>query len=206
MIYEFRTYNLRTGKIPEYHEIFKKKIVRRQEYSKISGHWYTETGSLNQMVAIWPYESLQQRKEIRELVETVDNGSVWPPESGNIIIDMTSEIYLPTPFMRPLEPKNMGPLYEIRYYSYPQELIPDVIDAWGKAMPKREELSPLVGCWYSDFGGTRNFVSLWSYKNFEQRLEIRAKARESGWPPKDSPIPTLQENKIMWPAKFSPLQ
>ena len=46
MIYEFRTYNLNVGKIPEYHQIFSKKIIRRQEYSKISGHWYTETGSL----------------------------------------------------------------------------------------------------------------------------------------------------------------
>lgn len=190
MIYEFRTYNLRTGKVPEYHKAFAEKIAGRMKYSKMAGHWYTEVGTLNQMVAIWPYDNLTQRTEIRRLVETVEGGTVWPPQSGNVIIDMISEIYLPAPFMRPMVEGKIGPMYELRVYSYPQEVIPEVLDAWAEAIPEREKLSPLAGCWYSEFGGTNNWVSLWAYPTFEERLRVRREVLESG----------------IWPAPFSPMQ
>ena len=60
------------------------------EYSRMAGHWYTEAGPLNQMIAIWPYENLEQRMKIRSEVELIEDGTVWPPQSGNIIIDMTN--------------------------------------------------------------------------------------------------------------------
>ena len=55
MIYEIRTYNLKVGQLQEYWERFGEKLPARQELSKLGGHWYTEAGPLNQMVAIWPY-------------------------------------------------------------------------------------------------------------------------------------------------------
>ena len=61
MIYEIRTYNLKLGQLQEYWKRFSEKLPGRQEFSKLGGHWYTEVGPLNQMVAIWPYESLEQR-------------------------------------------------------------------------------------------------------------------------------------------------
>ena len=48
MIYEFRTYNLNVGKIPEYHQIFSKKIIRRQEYSKIQYYGYFHQSNKNE--------------------------------------------------------------------------------------------------------------------------------------------------------------
>ena len=208
MIYEFRTYDLRTGKVPEYHEIFAKKINKRMEYSRMAGHWYTEAGPLNQMIAIWPYENLEQRMKIRSEVELIEDGTVWPPQSGNIIIDMKSEIYYPAPFMKPMEACDIGPLYEIRIYSYPPEVIPEVLNAFGQAITLREKLSPLAGCWYSDFGGTNNFISMWAYSSFEERLSVRKEAQVQGvWPPPKAPMsPTKQVTKILWPAAFSPMQ
>ena len=78
MIYEIRTYNLKLGQLQEYWKRFSEKLPARQELSKLGGHWYTEVGPLNQMVAIWPYESLEQRAEIRRAAEAEPN-PVWPP-------------------------------------------------------------------------------------------------------------------------------
>ena len=78
MIYEIRTYNLKLGQLNEYWERFGEKLPARQELSKLGGHWYTEVGPLNQMVAVWPYESLEQRAEIRRAAEAGPN-PIWPP-------------------------------------------------------------------------------------------------------------------------------
>ena len=78
MIHEIRTYNLKLGQLQEYWKRFGEKLPGRQELSKLGGHWYTEVGPLNQMVAIWPYESLEQRAEIRRAAEAEPN-PVWPP-------------------------------------------------------------------------------------------------------------------------------
>ena len=59
MIHEIRTYNLKLGQLNEYWDRFSEKLPARQELSQLGAHWYTEVGPLNQMVAVWPYESLE---------------------------------------------------------------------------------------------------------------------------------------------------
>ena len=120
---------------------------------------------------------------------------------------MVSEIYLPAPFMRAMEPKNIGPIYEMRIYTYPPEDMPDILHTWQAAMPAREQLSPLVGCWYKESGGNDNFIHMWAYESFEERLRIREHAKTTGiWPPKSSARLLKQNSKILLPASFSPMQ
>ena len=206
MIYEIRTYNLKTRTLQEYWKRFGEKLPGRQEFSRLGGHWYTDVGPLNQMVAIWPYEDLEQRAEIRKRAEAGPNPK-WPPDSAELIVDMVSQIYLPAPFMTPLSERHMGPLYEMRMYTYPAEVIPQVLEAWSKRIDEREKLSPLVGCWYAEYGGPNNFIHMWAYASFEERLRIRQEAQEQEiWPPPSPVKPVTQENKIMFPAPFSPMQ
>ena len=136
MIYEIRTYNLKLGQLNEYWERFGEKLPGRQKLSELGGHWYTEVGPLNQMVAVWPYESLEQRAEIRRAAEAGPN-PVWPPDTSDLIVSMVSEIFLPAPFMEPLGEKDLGPIYEMRLYTYPAEGMPQVLEAWGAAIPER---------------------------------------------------------------------
>ena len=206
MIYEIRTYNLKTGQLSEYWKHFSEKLPGRQEFSKLGGHWYTEVGLLNQMVAIWPYEDLNQRARIRREAEAGPNPK-WPPNTSELIISMVSEIYLPAPFMTLFGERNIGPLYEMRLYTYPTESILEVLEGWGECIAEREKLSSLAGCWYSESGGLNNFVSMWTYSGFDERLQIREEARAKGvWPPPISIRPVRQENKILFPAPFSPMQ
>ena len=123
MIYEIRTYNLKLGQLNEYWDRFSEKLPARQELSKLGAHWYTEVGPLNQMVAVWPYESLEQRAEIRRAAEAGPN-PIWPPDTSDLIVSMVSEIFLPAPFMEPLGERDIGPIYEMRLYTYPPEACP----------------------------------------------------------------------------------
>ena len=116
MIYEIRTSDLKTNMVSEYVRRVAEKIPGRTEFSKLGGHWYTEAGPLNQVIAIWPYESADQRTRIREEAEA---SGKWPPDTGDLVITVTSGIYRPAPFMRPLVEGKMGPIYELRIYTYP---------------------------------------------------------------------------------------
>ena len=147
MIYEFRTYDLEPRSVEQFGENTKAKLDGRLKLSPLGGFWYTEMGTLNQVVHIWPYEDANHRSDIRS--KAVTEGD-WPPDNNDIILNMDSEIMLPAPFMRPLAPMDIGPVYEMRIYTYKPGDIPKVLDAWGDAIEKREEYSPLVGCWYSD--------------------------------------------------------
>ena len=204
MIYEFRTYNLKTNRLAQYWDRFQEKLPGRLTLSPLAGHFYTEVGPLNQMVAIWPYADLEERTAIRRQAE---EQNLWPPDTGDCIVDMVSSIYQPAPFMESFPSGKMGAFYELRIYTYAAETIPELLRIWGQYMPGRQALSPLVGCWYDPWGGANNFVHMWAYDSFAQRLEIRARARrEDIWPPPGGPVPVTQQNKILLSAPFSPLQ
>ena len=204
MIHEIRTYELKPRSVPEFGTRVAEKLPGRLEYSKIGGWWYTEMGPLNQVVHIWPYDDLNQRAEIRAKV--VADGK-WPPNTAEFILNMRSEIFNPAPFMTPLGRRQIGPIYEMRTYTYRGGDIPKVLDAWGERIAEREKLSPLAACWYSELGELNRFVHLWAYKSLEERGRVRDEARAKGiWPPPVSVVPLKQENKILLPFDFSPMQ
>jgi NIPSNAP len=54
MIYEIRTYALRTGAVPEFEERYEKRLPLRLKHSPLGAFWHTEFGPLNQVVHITP--------------------------------------------------------------------------------------------------------------------------------------------------------
>jgi NIPSNAP len=49
MIYEVRTYTLRTGTVPEFEERYEKRLPARLKHSKLGAFWHTDFGPLNQV-------------------------------------------------------------------------------------------------------------------------------------------------------------
>ncbi|MGE3539522.1 MAG: NIPSNAP family protein [Candidatus Tectimicrobiota bacterium] len=205
MIYEFRTYDLKPRTVPEFERAFGEKLPERLKYSPLGGLWHTEAGPLNQVLHVWPYDDVAQRSAIR--AKAVADGA-WPPQPREpVVINMNSEILLPAPFTRPLAPRKVGPLYELRIYQYEGGAIPKVIEAWSKAIEEREKYSPLVGAWYSEVGNLNRWFHMWAYESFEHRLAVREETRAKGvWPPAGGPVPMRQENKLLMPAACSPMQ
>jgi hypothetical protein len=181
MIYEVRTYSLRTGAVAEFEDRFAKRKPLREKHSKLGAFWHTDFGPLNQVVHVWPYEDLKHRTAVRDAM-TKDK-------------ELGSRDF------------GTGNFYEMRIYTYAPGDLAAVLEAWGKAVPIREKLSPLAACWTSELGGLNKFVHVWPYKDSNERTRVREESRKGGqWPPQSGVRPVRQENKMLLPAAFSPLR
>ena len=115
---------------------------------------------------------------------------------------------MPAPFSPPLEPRNVGPIFEIRQYTLQPGAIPGMIERWAEKIEGRQKFSPLVGAWHTEFGTLNKSCHIWAYKNANQRFEVRDAARAAGaWPPGSPPGTVVKQvNAIVMPASFSPIR
>jgi hypothetical protein len=72
----------------------------------------------------------------------------------------------------------------------------------------REKFSPLAACGTSELGGLNKFVHTWVYRDLNERARVREEFRRPGgaWPAQTGVRPVRQENKLMIPAAFSPVE
>jgi hypothetical protein len=204
MIIEMRTYTCKPGKVPEAEERFAKALPGRVKVSPLAAFWHTEVGTLNQIIHVWPYEDAGERDRLRAESRKVEG---WPPGLHDLLLQQESKILTPAPFSPPLEPRQLGNIYEIRTYTTQPGAIPTIIERWGKMVEARAKLSPLVGVWYTDMGPLNQWVHIWAYSDAAERQRIRAEAQRQGiWPPKTSELLLKQESMLVIPASFSPLR
>jgi hypothetical protein len=208
MIYEMRTYDLKPRALPEVLKRWTDALPKRLELSPLAAFWYTEIGPLNQIIHVWPYKDLEERKRIR--AAAVASGK-WPPVTAEFILNMQSDIYIPWDNSPLLEPGDVGPYFEMRTYTVAPGDQGKIQKAWAGVLPARQKLSPVIATWFSELGALNKFVHIWPYKSLEQRTAVRAQAIASGtWPPSPSPEApyntVAQENKILLAAPFSPVR
>ena len=205
MIYEVRTYTLKPGSVAKFEENFANALPHREKYSKLGAFWHTEVGPLNQVIHVWPYESVDDRNKIRAEASQDPN---WPPQNDpDMYVNQESEIWNPAPFMRPMGgDQALGNIYEMRIYTYRTGSMGEVIKRWAEAVPHREEYSPLAAAMSSELGGLNKWMHVWPYKDLAERDSIRAESRKSPhWPPPTGAFLIAQENKMLVPASFSPM-
>ncbi len=86
---------------------------------------------------------------------------------------------------------------------------------WEAAIDVRLQFGPVTAVWNCEIGKVNTFQHIWPYKTLDQREEIRKKAQATGlWPAGKKAIKeggrdyelVSQENKIVMPSAFSPLQ
>ena len=212
MIYAVRTYDIKPKSLGEVEKRFGEAYEFRKTLSPLAAFWHTEIGPLNQIIHVWPYKDIAERDRIR--AEAVASGN-WPPKIGEFIVNMRSEIFIPFKFSPEIKPGKMGPYFEMRTYTFAPGELGKIQKVWEKALPERQKISPLVGIWYSELGGLNRFTHIWAYPSLDARNETREKASATGaWPPsayaKRENMPdallVAQENKIVMPSAFSPLQ
>jgi hypothetical protein len=210
MIFEVRTYDLKPRTQEEFEKRFGEAYEKRKKHSELFAFWHTEVGPLNQVIHVWPYQDLAERDRIR--AEAQKDGT-WPPKTGEFILAQRSDIYIPFPMSPQTKPGKLGPYYEMRIYTLAPGGLPNIEKAWQHALPQRLKFGPLAAVWYSELGGINKFMHIWPYPTLDARADIRKRAQEAGaWPPSaqkaGTPPYTLlqQENKILMPSSFSPLQ
>ena len=204
MIYEFRTYQIKAGSLPNVLEKFDEKIEGRNEISKIGAFWYTEIGQLNQIIHVWPYENIDHRNKSRK--EAVEK-NLWPPDTSNYMVKMNSEIWNPVSFSPRFSERKIGPFFEMRIYTFEPDQIDKMLPAWEEKIEARSKLAPLVGAFVSDIGDVNKFMHIWGYESLQHRTEAREKFSSIGGPPKSKANPPIfMENKIVMASNFSPIK
>ena len=204
VIYELRTYTLKAGALRRVLKLFEERISHRLKYSPLGGFWITEIGPLNQVVHLWPYESVEQRAAVRS--SFVDDPN-WPPPIMGDLVEMRSEVIAPFPSLPALETGELGPIYELRSYLLEPGSGPAVREIWATKLEARSRLSKPLLIGTTDFGVLNTLIHIWPYESFAQRAAVRAKAVDMGvWPPPTAPYIRSMSNLIMLPASFSPLQ
>ena len=212
MIYEMRTYDLKPRSLPEVEKRFGEAYEKRKIYSELAAFFHTEIGPLNQIIHIWGYKDLAERTRIRQAA--IDDG-VWPPKTHEFIVKQESAIMLPFSFMPEIKPGNLGPFYEIRTYHFAGGELPIIKKNWENAIDVRLQFGPMFAVWHTEIGAVNTFQHIWPYKSLDEREEIRKKAHATGnWPAgkkaekeggRDYNL-IMQENKIVVPSSFSPVQ
>jgi hypothetical protein len=189
----------------EFIKRFGEAYESRKKHSELAAFFYTDIGPLNQVIHVWPYESLEQRADVR--ADSMKDGN-WPPPVGELIDDQQVEIFFPSPFTPTWATNVKGPVYEWRDYILKPGRIPSMYEGWGKAIEARTKLSPLAMAMHTEFGHLNRFVHVWAYESIEQRSQVRGEAAAKGlWPPPGGGDHLeTQDNKICFPTAFSPAQ
>ena len=201
MIHEIRTYMIHPGKMAEFEDFFAEALPYREKYSKLTACWHTEVGPLNQIVHMWTYDDLAHRTKVRE---EANKDPHWPPKDLHLIQNMESNILIPAPFMKPIEPGHHGNIFEMRSYACKPGSIPQVMKRWEEKIALREKHSPCFACGYTFIGGLNRLIHIWPYESMEERARIREESIKSGdWPPNSQEFYQTLENKILVPSHFS---
>ncbi len=212
MIYEMRTYDIKPRSLPEVEKRFGEQYEKRKKYSELAAFWHTEIGPLNQIIHVWGYKDMDERNKIREAAV---KDKAWPPKIAEFIVSQKSEIMIPFSFMKPIPQGKQGPFFEIRTYHFAGGELPIIKKNWENAIDVRLEFGPVTAVWFCELGKVNTFQHIWPYASLNQREEIRAKATATGlWPAGKKAIKEggrdyeliAQENKIVMPSSFSPLQ
>jgi hypothetical protein len=204
MFLEMRTYVLKPGMTNNFVQGFAAGLPARLKISKLLGLFCSEVGGLNRVTHVWPYESFEDRERIGN--EARKTG-MWPPKTQEFILTQENKIIQPAPFSPPLPEKKLGEIYEFRTYTYQPGTLPQVLERFGKVIPERTKISPLVFAGTTAIGPLNQFIHVWAYKDSGERERLRAEATKSvqGWPPATREFMVAQENTIMNPAPCAPL-
>ena len=205
MIYEIRTYQIEPGSLAEVEKRFGEAYEYRKKYSPLTAFWHTEIGPLNEIIHVWGYKDLAERAKVRAEAAKDTN---WPPKISEFIRKMRAEIVNAFDFVPTPTPGKMGPIFEIRYYTLKGGTLPATAEGWKAKLPDRIKLSPVVLAGGVEFGKANGFVHIWAYQSMDQRMQVRDEARKKGvWPPGGGGDRLIsQQNKIVMPSAFSPLQ
>ena len=100
MIYELRTYQLKVGAVPKYLEIAKTRLlpILAEFGLKPVGFLYTEIGTLNEVVHLWPFTDLNDRGQKWARWRKDPRRAEIMGELSQLILTQSNKILTPTEF------------------------------------------------------------------------------------------------------------
>jgi len=204
MPYDVTTILVRPGVTPRALPKIGEWLRAHPSKSELLACWFTELGALNKILIIRAFgDEAALTAERDQLARDPDPFAV-----GEFSTSIEMDQYVSFPFMEPMRPGRVAPLFEVRTYQLKPDGLAPTIELWRKAVPGRATLSPLLAAMYTVSGGVPRFMHIWPYASLNERQELRAKAVEIGvWPPPGGPSHLLaQQADIYLPTEFSPIR
>lgn len=203
MFLELRTYQLKPGTAAECERRFAEALPNRDPFSRVAGFWHSESGTLNRIMHLWPYDSLNQRMQVR--ADAVKSGK-WPVRIRDLLVSMESNIIIPAAFSPAVTPRRLGTVYEICIDQYEAGGVDLASKAWEPTIARRSQLSPLVMCGHTEIGVLGQWVSIWAYRDMVHYRDTKDRLESIDWPPSASYEKLLQQDVVLArPAEFSDL-
>lgn len=84
MFYEIRTYRLKNGTIPQYLKVVEDEgiEIQKSHLGTLVGYFFSEIGTINEIVHIWAFASLDDREARRERLWPIPGGRPSCPRSA----------------------------------------------------------------------------------------------------------------------------
>jgi hypothetical protein len=99
MIIEKRTYTFHPGKLQEFLAMYEAEgLALHTKYLPMIGYFVSEIGTLNQVITLWGYESMQQRDDLRAKLYADPEWIAFGPKTTSFIQTMETMILRPTSF------------------------------------------------------------------------------------------------------------
>lgn len=100
VIVEQRIYTFHPGKLQEFLSIYESdgRPVQLEYLDTLLGYYVTETGTLNRVVALWGYASMEQRMQRREALFADDRWIAYLARVRPLMATQESVILRPAPF------------------------------------------------------------------------------------------------------------
>lgn len=101
MIVEMREYTLHPGKVPEYFRLYEQEglEIQRRILGRMVGYYSTEVGpSINQVVHLWAYDSLDDRIARRQKLQADPGWQAYVQKMRPMLAAQTNRILKPAPF------------------------------------------------------------------------------------------------------------
>ena len=200
MIYEFRTYALVPGGLPEFLSLFSQALPKREEFSTLAAFWYTEIGPLDEVVHVWPYKDAAERVRVRAAAV---QAQIWPPPTGHLIRTMRSDIFDPVSDVPAFPASVRTGCVEISTQVLKPFALAKCGQSWA-AYARGAACEALLGVFASDIGGLNTSMQIWAHRDMDAWATgrggpMRGVRLEHGYA--DSIV--YEERRLMVPAPFS---
>ncbi|MFK0333968.1 NIPSNAP family protein [Rhizobium sp. NPDC090275] len=100
MFYEIRTYKLKNGAIPEYLKVVEEEGIEIQKghLGALVGYFFSEIGTINEIVHIWAFSSLDDREVRRHSLMADPRWQAFLPKIRDLIQVAENKIMKPANF------------------------------------------------------------------------------------------------------------
>jgi hypothetical protein len=173
------------------------------------GVFRTEVGEAGQTVIIWPRVDPAVEPGGARRGEVAGEGGEEGGErlARNPLGKHTMEVLRLAPFMEAPEPRQIGRVWELRWYDYPAGSVDRALDAFEQPSGEAEGF-PIVGCWTVETGLNLDRIYLLAaYRDWDHRDEVTSKlVSDAHWPPLSEPQALAGGARLLIPTATSPFR